>query len=303
MQNYIVYVDQVFLANLFINYLILWLTGLFSEAKSSFFRLLLGAATGSFYSLALFLPGSSSLFSIPLKLLFSLLMILVSFAPLPKPRFLSCLGIFYLISFSLGGFLLGFLYFLNNTAGITVSQDLTAIKVYFWPGLLLAFLAAWLVCRAGAQILFRRFQRLYLQVPLKISLAGTEVELTGLMDTGNSLIDPLTGSPVIIVEYKALSKTLPEEMKKFLESGFTENKFNVRELETNSWATRLRLIPYRSLGQNNGFLIGLKPDRVEVYREEQTIVIEKVIIGIYLNRLNSGNTYQAILHPNLLAVA
>jgi stage II sporulation protein GA (sporulation sigma-E factor processing peptidase) len=184
-----------------------------------------------------------------------------------------------------------------------VSQDLTASIVYFWPGRRLSFLAAWLACRTGAQILFKRFQRLHLQVLLKIYLAGTEVELTGLIDTGNSLKDPLTGNPVIIVEYKALSKALPEKMKKLFESGFTANKFNVRELETNSWATRLRLIPYRSLGQNNGFLIGLKPDRVEVYREGKMIVIEKVIIGIYLNSLNSGQVYQALLHPNLLAVA
>lgn len=303
MQSYVVYIDQVFLANLFINYLILWLTGLFSEVKSSFFRLLLGAGTGSFYSLALFLPGSSLLFSIPLKLLFSLFMVFITFAPLPKQRLLSCLGLFYLVSFSLGGFLLGFVYFINNTSAITAHPNLAVVNVYFWPGLLLAFFAAWLACRVGAQILFKRIQRFHFQVPLKIYVAETQVEIVGLIDTGNNLTDSLTGNPVIIVEYGALSKILPEKIKKLIESSFTENNFDTRELETTNWATRLHLIPYHSLGQNNGLLIGLKPDRVEIYWGKQKIIIEKVIIGVYLKCFNSNHTYQALLHPDLLAAA
>ncbi|MEW6424844.1 MAG: sigma-E processing peptidase SpoIIGA, partial [Bacillota bacterium] len=58
MAGYVVYLDQVFLGNLLMNYLILWSAGRLSNARTCAFRLALAAGLGSLYSLLTFLPGT-----------------------------------------------------------------------------------------------------------------------------------------------------------------------------------------------------------------------------------------------------
>ncbi len=303
MAGYVVYVDQVFLGNFLMNYLILWSAGRLSNARASFFRLALASGLGSLYSLLTFLPGTSLLFILPSKLLFSLVMVRLAFAPLTWRVFAACVGFFYVSSFALGGMVLGFTYLLHTNSGFfrEIREIPEVVNRHFWSGVCLALLFGWTAYRLGLWIIQRNIRQRDFQIALYFF--GRRVDVRALMDTGNSLTDPLSGDPVIVVEYEALKPVLPPEVRKSFEEGQLADPRLLAHLTNTPWATRLRLIPFQSLGQQHGLLIGIRPDLVEINQGSRNIKTEKVIVGIYGHRLHSGESYQALLHPALLEAA
>jgi len=64
--------------------------------------------------------------------------------------------------------------------------------------------------------------------------------------------------------------------------------------------SRFRLIPFTSLGKENGMLIGFRPDYIEVGENAEKKGITDVIIGIYNRALSKNNNYSALLSPELI---
>ena len=126
------------------------------------------------------------------------------------------------------------------------------------------------------------------------------MELKALLDTGNQLADPVSRYPVVIVEYEAVKDYLPPEFRETLEEdGEPDLAALTAVLTARWWLTRLRLIPYRSLGKSGGLLIGFKPDAVEIVYEGRMMRTPRVVVGIYRHRLSPEKKYNALLHPRL----
>ena len=85
---------------------------------------------------------------------------------------------------------------------------------------------------------------------LKIQLAEEELELAGLIDSGNQLYDPLTKTPVMIMHISSLEHCLPAWLTEQIYS-----KTQIPQIPENDsgWATKLRLIPFRAVGVENQF--------------------------------------------------
>lgn len=304
MTGYVVYVVQVVAGNLLINYVILWAAGRLGQVRATLIRLFLASSLGSVYSLFLFIPGYHQLFSLPAKILLSTLMVWAAFGPLPVRRLLACLVFFYVASFALGGMLLGFIYFLNSELdfAVQVNQMLSIVNRYFWPGLLLALLTLLGAGRVLARLLGRYQQLTAFQVPLAVELEGSRVEVKALVDTGNSLTDPLTGYPVIVMEYSVLEEILPAHLRQILQQDLDYTSL-LAALANTDWAARFRLIPFRSLGQEQGLLVGIRPDAVEILWNTHGTRIDRVVVGIYRQSLNNDLSYRALIPPDLLMMA
>jgi len=135
-----------------------------------------------------------------------------------------------------------------------------------------------------------------------INLNNKKAHLRALIDTGNSLKEPISQKPVIIAEYSALKAILPELVKKV----YSENK----ELDLNYVANimeklgdqiKLRLIPFKSLGNENGILIGFVPDSIDIYFDDETReMTDDIVVAIYNNKLTMDEEYNGLLHPEIL---
>lgn len=105
---------------------------------------------------------------------------------------------------------------------------------------------------------------------------GNEITLKALSDTGNSLKEPISGKPVSIVE-----------------EGLLEQLTDIKLPE------RFRVIPYHSVGRNNGIMEGYEIPEMIIEGDKEKIRYKKVIVGISKTRLSSNGKYQMILHPDL----
>lgn len=301
----VIYLDVILAINLVMDYLILWTAGKLGQLPTSTWRLLAGATVGAVYSLTALVPVLDVKLSLVLKVLFSIIMVLVAFFPLTIGLFFQALVYFYLAAFVMGGAMLGAIYlFGGDTAAAVMGGGLGLGSNIRFTWLFTAMAAAVLLARWGAGWIKKNFWEYMLRLPIIITFAGKQLALKALVDTGNSLRDPLSQRPVIIVEYSALKSILPAEIIKEY-SGRHEPDLEslITSLADSPWATRLRLLPYHSLGQSRGMLLGLRPDEVIIVTNERMVKIKDIIVGLYREQLSPQGNYRALLHPDLLQLS
>lgn len=299
-----VYLDILFLENLIINYFILLLTSKFTNIKTSTLRLFLGALLGAVYVLVLILcPNLKIYYTAGSKIVLSLIIIYISFPFKTIKIFLKNVIVFYLATFLFAGATFAFVY-LSNGGGFIRNGIVYIFRDTKWIMFILAIASVFIMVRIVLEIMKGKITKEKLEVPIKLSFEGKVVELSALVDTGNFLHDPLTNKPVVIVEYKAVMDIFPTDLQRILEMPDISNLDSIYEAFTSSkWFSRFRLIPFSSLGKENGMLIGLRPDYIKIGSKNGYEEVNDVIIGIHNQELSSNNSYRAILGVDLLQTA
>ena len=66
------------------------------------------------------------------------------------------------------------------------------------------------------------------------------------------------------------------------------------------YISKLRVIPFTSLGMPNGMLLGIKADNVTIYSEDEKILEENVIIGLYDKKLSKTGKYTSLIGISLI---
>ena len=124
------------------------------------------------------------------------------------------------------------------------------------------------------------------------------IHTRGLVDTGNCLFDPITGKPVIVIELKLI--------KECITTNLYEDLRKVIKLENGSYqisnenVTKIRLIPFQSIGKKRGILPAIVLDEIDIYKESQQYNNRRVIAAVYDDTLSQKNEYQIILHKSLM---
>lgn len=302
----VVYLDVVFLINLAMDYLLLWTAGKVGPLRTSVLRLSIASLIGAAYSLLLFWPDAHFFITTAAKVGFSVVMVLVAYELGGIWKFLQAMLYFYLVAFSMGGAMLGAIYFFtstNSTYGL-LNGLLAFLGNVPYAWLLVAGAAAVLLARWGTFFIRRNFLHSFFQVPVIIRFDNHDFPVQALVDTGNQLRDPLTQRPVMIAEYGVLKNIFPRSLQEAMESG---QEINYRELTGmlagSPLARRLHLIPFTSIGKVKGMLLGLRPDEVIIVAGDRPVKIKDIIIGIYQQQLSPEGSYRALLHPDIFQLA
>lgn len=131
---------------------------------------------------------------------------------------------------------------------------------------------------------------------IEVNLEGKIMKTKAMLDTGNQLKDPITGVPVVVITKEALKEIIPDSIlnniDKVMGGEWKEENINYR--------TRFRIIPFTSIGKQNGMLLGLKVDKVKVITDIDEITNENVIVCIYNQKLTKANTYSALIGIDML---
>lgn len=297
-----IFIDIIFLENLVMNYLILQLTAMFSKSRTSSLRLFLGALLGAMYVvLLILLPGIQVYYTTAAKIVLSLAIVAVAFSPERFAGFFKTLAIFYISTFIFAGAAFAFLYF-SEGGGFIKNGVVVTLGNGKWVYIFLSVITVGIIVRIFWDMLQYKFTREKLLIPLKISFESRIIDLAALVDTGNSLHDPLSNLPVIVVEFNAIQEILPCEIKNIFEQSKEDDLTSVTNIVSKStWFSRFRLIPFTSLGKENGMLIGFKPDYIEIGENEEKKGVSNVIVGIYNRALSKNEKYKALLSPELVA--
>ncbi len=293
------YLDVIWLDNLFMNFLLLWTVFRLSKNRTSRWRLCLSACIGAVYAVLLILPGYGVLAAPAIKLLLSICMLLAAYRFVNIFGFLKLLAFFYLMTFVFGGAAFGLYFFFSESIG----YDRGIFYIRNYPAKLLFFSAVLVMVLYQAiwPIIRERISQKRLLYQLSIEFDGQSKCIDALLDTGNGLVCPMSHSPVLIVEFDAVRTLLPEDICGIFSNTPTIDFEQVtRIMAASSWIDRFRMLPFQSLGETSGMMIGYKPDRVQILLDEGWKELEDIIVGIYNQRLTGDNEYHALVHPLML---
>lgn len=302
----VVYMDLIFLANLLIDGAILSATARVRHIRPKLWRLCSAAALGAFYVVMIWMPSLSFMFTFAVKCLFSTAMIVVAFGFGGLRHFLGNMAAFYLISFAVAGGMFGIHYLMQspgevmNGIVITSSGGLAYRLHIGFLFIALTFIPlVWMIKSVFAGSKRKREMTHYL-AKVSIRIGDYEAVCIGLIDTGNQLYDPLTRTPVMVVEAAQWNEVLPDSWMSRIKRCEVDQLIAGIGTETFVWQDRLRLIPYRGVNRGTQFMLALKPDKVVVHHNEAEIVNEKVLVGLDGGKLAADGSYQAIIHPALV---
>lgn len=276
----VVYIDVLFLLNLVVDYLLLLASARITGEPISRLRLGLGALLGAAYAAGIFLPGCAWLSHPLCKLCAAVLMVLAGFGR--SRRLLRLLLVFFGASAALGGVVLALQCL--GAGGLTLENGV--LYTGFDVRLLLV---TSILCYALLRLAFARAARHGGKqqdlCSLRLTLGEKTLELTALVDTGNTLTDPLNNRPVLVAEARALVPLLPEGLEAADPVGTLER------LEDDSLRRRLRLLPYRAVGVEYGMLLAVRMDRITLGRRE----LEGLYVALSPTPVSDGGAYQALI--------
>lgn len=295
-----VYAEYLLIENTIINYIILYVTKKITRTETSKLRLFLAALTGSVYTLVAFFPSLQFLVKFSIKFSISILIIIIAFNPERLNLFFKQIAAFYMVSFAFAGAIIGIFYILTNNINLTAFSFKDSDELIKF--LMIGIGVSTLLIKYTLKFYQTRVTKENYLTSMIIGLNNREVELTALIDTGNSLREPISQRPVIIAEYNALEDILPSLVRDmYIEEKELDLNFMVEVMEEIGDDIKLRLIPFKSIGNENGILIGFKPDSIKVCLDDQVkILTEEIIVAIYNEKLATDEQYSGLLHPEIL---
>lgn len=291
-----VYIDIILLENLCMNYIILFATAYIMKIKISHIRIIASSSIGAVYSIMLYmqiLPIYSSIF---MKIILSVAMVYISYAPKTVKIAIKQLIILYLISFAFGGCAFALLYFVKPQ-DIFIKNGVY-IGTYPLKIALLGGIVGFIITYIAFKIIKNKATKEEMIYKLKIKINDKTVEVNALLDTGNKLKDPITLVPVIVIEKQKLYNFLPEEILENIDKIIGGDSDKLIE-ENIKYMSKFRVIPYNSIGKQNGLMLGFKADEVKIIIDEEERTIKNTIIGIFNQSFNS-QTYSALISLEII---
>lgn len=257
--QYELYADSLFLVNFVMNLYLLLLVRKSTLCTATPGRLFLGAAFGAAaYFLPFFLPGGRVL-KLSLSMVFGIIgMSCITFRINSLKAFFKVLEKMLLYTFFLGGLVLFVIRsipsFRNSLLNIFGIMGMGGAGFYLLSRFLRGRKKDIRLCRAT------------------LIRGKDKMTVTALLDSGNSLVEPISGKPVSIVE-KSIFKSLWREE-----------------------AECYRAIPYHSIGKKRGILQGYLLPELLIEADGEV----KSCKNVYIAVCEETGKVKMILHPALL---
>ena len=267
-----IYLDVVFIENLVMNLSVILSEAILLNSLNKLIRKIGSALFATaYYILTLIFPKLSGF-----QVFVGILIILIAFRPRNLKLLIKQVFLFYFINFVFAG------------TSFAVMCAFNKDKFSIFNGVVIGNFDVFKVFLAGiiAIIMLTYFFRKRSKHVFKdvvISISGKVKEIRLLLDTGNLLREPYTGKPVMIVEKNALKNVIDEELFNDLEKMLKGGEII---------PDGMFLIPYRSLGNSLGFLLGIKPDFVTLKKNGKKFC--NVVIGICNENISETKSYSGI---------
>lgn len=294
-----VYLDVVLMENLCMNYIILFATGYIMKIKMNQLRLVASSLLGGIYAVVAYLEILPIYSSFGMKIILSILMVYIAFHSKNIKNLCKQLVFFYLTSFAFGGCAFALLYFIKPQN--ILMRNGVYVGTYPIKIALLGGIVGFIITHIAFKIVKTKLRKKDMIYEIKIKIGEKKLDVKAMLDTGNLLKDPISGMPVVVVEKKQLYSLLPTKLLDNIDKLIGgEGESLLDQIEEKEVLTRFRMIPFSSVGKQNGLMLGFKADQVVIEKEDGSQIKEDVIIGIFNQTLSKTQNYSALIGLDLL---
>ena len=280
------------------NAIILYASAIILKIKPKTIRVILASAIGSIYAIITYVTELPIYTSIISKAVLSIMMVYVGFNPQSIKKLFKQVFIFYLTSFVFGGVALYLIYVIKPQNALI--RNGMFVGDYVLKVIFLGAIVAFIIIKIAIKIIKTKINSKDMYCNIKIKINEQMVSTKAMIDTGNLAKEPITNTPVVIVESSLLYDILPKEILNNLDMILGGDLSKIPEKIQSQYISKLRCIPFSSLGKQNGMLLGIKADEIEVEKEEDKKITKNVIIGIYDKSLTKRGEYRALVGLDLI---
>lgn len=268
----IIYADSLIALNAAVDYVLLLCAGKLCALPLRRWRMALGALWGGAYALlAAVYPGFWGLWTVQLAA--GALAVLIAFGA--ERRTPKALAAFYAAAAAFGGAVRFSAHLRGETAGVGAAVSLRV--------LVLSFAA----CYAAVALIFRRVgaRRAETVHDVILSRRGRELRLRALEDSGNALVDPLSGDAVLVVCAAALAPCFDDPDLLRLSAPEALARLEGEQ------GRGLRLLPCSGVCAPRSLLLCFRPDAISVDGKAR----KDLLVAVSPTRLSPEGRYEAII--------
>ncbi|MBR3162879.1 MAG: sigma-E processing peptidase SpoIIGA [Clostridia bacterium] len=244
-----IYLDVVFIENIIMNYIILYGTAVIAKIIPKHIRLIIASGIGAVYAIVTYISVLKVYSNIVLKIILSIIIVYIAFNPQTVKKMLKQLLLFYLTSFVFGGAAF-FLIYVVKPQDI-VMRNGVYVGTYPFKVALLGAILGFLVISTSFKTIKTKLSKKSLLCNIKINLNQKVIKTVAMIDTGNLLKDPLSNSPVVVVEHSLLYDILPNQILNNLENILGGELEKISKDVKEQYMSKLKVIPFSSLGKQN----------------------------------------------------
>lgn len=288
-----IYIDIIIVENLIMNYIILYATALISKSKINYLRIFFASLIGAIYVVVQYISKINIYSNIVIKVILSISIVFIAFNPQSVKKMSKQLVLFYLTTFTFGG-VATYLIYVLKPQNIIIKNGMY-VGTYVLKVIFIGAVLGTIILIISFKFAKNKITKKDMICKVKIKLNGKEIILNTMVDTGNMLKEPITGNPVVVVEKMVLYDLIPKEILNNTESILGGDFEKIPEDIKKEYIPRLKIIPFSSLGKQNGMLIGIKPEKLEVINEQSEEEKNSAIIGIYNKSLTKRGEYNALI--------
>lgn len=289
------YIDLIMLENIIMNYIIILATGIICKAKVKQIRIILSGILGAVYAIIIYLIDLKIYTNHITKLVVSICMIYIAFDSTNIKTMLKQLIIFYLTSFCFGGAAYYLLYGVNPNLIKSINGVL--IGAYPMKIAILGGILGFFIINIAFKIIKSKLTSKDMLYDIEIFYKENKTKIKVILDTGNLLTSPITNIPVLIVEADKLNKIIPKDILQNIDELLSKG---ILEKMPEELKTRCSIIPFSTIGKNNGIILGFRPDYIKIHINGEEEIRKKVIVGIYNNKIVKNGLYSGLIGLNLL---
>ena len=267
-----IYLDVLLLENFIVDLVLLLITAKILSLKICTKRLLIASLIGSLYTLTLVFKNLYFLSKVPFQIAVSYLIVSIIVSKAGIKTKLKGTGIFLLSSIMLSGLCYGLSLWMGSDDDLTSRTNSvnTSVKI-----IVLSISILFLITDRTINYVRERIATSTFMYDVEITIDGMKYIIKGFLDTGNSLREPITNLPCIIVQDSVIS--LDEGTKEYY------------------------IVPYKAVG-HNGVLKGFisSSTRIKAIKDGRWKEIEKIIVCPCREKLSTSNDFNALLSIGIL---
>ena len=288
-----IYIDVVIIENMVMNYIILFATGIVLKTKIKHLRLILASLIGAIYSIITYISSIQIYSNMIMKIILSIIIVYIAYNPQSIKIMWKQLIIFYLTSFVFGGAAFALIYIIKPQE--ILMRNGLFLGTYPLKTVILGAIIAFIIIITAFKIVKTKISKKDMFCTINVKINDKELTAKAMIDTGNLLKEPITGKPVVVLEHTILYDCIPKEILNNLENILGGDFEKVPENIKMEYISKLKLIPFTSLGKQNGMLLGIKPQNIKIINDNLEVEREDVIIGIYNKSLTKRGEYNALV--------
>lgn len=283
-----IYIDVLICVNFFVNYFILLCVKKFLNLNTKNSRLIVCAGITSLFSLLIFLPPLPGAVSFMIKVLCSVATVFITFGYRGRRSFSRQLAVFLLTN-------IGFCGIILLISGISINQISVVNNDWIYINMSpVVFVILTLICYMifrSIQILTKHKTESDIIHKIKVIKSGYCWEFFGKTDTGCSLYEPFSGSPVIIADAEVFQK-------KQGSNAFIGNaEENLRDgFGTGEKIPVFRIIPFETLS-GESFLKAFKADEVYIDGKKSE---KEIYIALSDGKIKDKDSAAALLNHDIV---